>query len=56
MACNISRNLPKGTTMLKHKLFVNQTGNGDPPPRRREVPTEKDPVDDTPPAQPAEPK
>lgn len=35
--------------MLIHKLFINQTGNGDPPKKqRREVPVEQDPVDDAP--------
>lgn len=41
-----------------NKFFINQTGNGNPPPkkpRRQEVPVEQDPIDDTP-TQPVEPK
>jgi hypothetical protein len=40
--------------MLRIPLSINQTGNGDPPPKdpkRQQVPVEKDPVD-----APAEPK
>lgn len=38
--------------------FINQTGNGDPPPKRqrREVPVEQDPVDDAPQPAPTDAK